>query len=296
MKRDRLGRLSQVPKHVERVPFRTRSRADMIQARISCSLTSAGSTAHNREDQYSRSAGRWKAGGVERLPARSARDLRSPRLARPHPFRSIMPSTSPSNVPYPGEAVRRRTARSPGLDPAPAECADGPRGSLDADYTALYTELREVARRQLRRSPALTLGTTALVHESYLKLAALPGREWRSRGEFFVLAARAMRHILVDHARARCAGKRGGGALQVTLHPELAAPDQPLVDLLALDAALARLGARSERMQRIVECRFFGGLSVQETAEALDVSLRTVEREWTRARTYLFQELVDGPR
>jgi RNA polymerase sigma-70 factor, ECF subfamily len=207
-----------------------------------------------------------------------------------------MASISPVSVPPADDPVHRRPAPPLEVEPEPARGAEDPRASLDADYEALYTELREVARRQLRRSPALTLGATALVHESYLKLASLPDREWRSRGEFFVLASRAMRHILVDHARARCAGKRGGGALQVTLHPELAAADQPLVDLLALDDALARLGARSERMQRIVECRFFGGLSVQETAEALDVSVRTVEREWTRARTYLFQELVDVPR
>jgi RNA polymerase sigma-70 factor, ECF subfamily len=206
-----------------------------------------------------------------------------------------MSSISPVSVPPADDPGQRRAAPSPAVEPEPAGGAEDRRAPLDADYAALYTELREVARRQIRRSTALTLGATALVHESYLKLASLPQREWRSRGEFFVLASQAMRHILVDHARARGAGKRGGGALQVTLHPELAAAEQPAVDVLALDDALARLGARSERLQRIVECRFFGGLSVQETAEALDVSVRTVEREWTRARTYLYQELVGEP-
>lgn len=150
-----------------------------------------------------------------------------------------------------------------------------------------------VARRQLRNGPpAYTLGTTGLVHESYLKLAGLPDHGSRSRGQFLVLASRAMRHILVDHARSRHARKRGGGALQVTLHPELAAAERPLVDLLALDQAITRLGQLSERMERVVECRFFGGLSTAETAEALQTSVRTVEREWTRARTYLFQLLA----
>jgi RNA polymerase sigma factor (TIGR02999 family) len=170
------------------------------------------------------------------------------------------------------------------------------RASLDREYARLYAELRVVARRQLRGGPtAYTLGTTGLVHESYLKLAALPGAEGRSRGEFFALASRAMRHILIDHARGRHAQKRGGGALQVTLHPEMATSDPPLIDLLALDQALVRLGGLSERMERIVECRFFGGLSTAETAEALDTSVRTVEREWTRARTYLYRFLDPDP-
>lgn len=169
------------------------------------------------------------------------------------------------------------------------------REALDEDYSRLYAELRLLASRQLRRAPAsYTLGATGLVHESYLKLADLPGGEHRSRGEFFALASRAMRHILIDHSRRRVAGKRGGGALQVTLHPELAAADGPAVDLMELDDALKRLGALSTRMERIVECRFFGGLSIAETAEALETSVRTVEREWTRARTYLYQWLEPG--
>ncbi len=185
---------------------------------------------------------------------------------------------------------------APDTGPPYAEAGAGPspasRESLDRDYERLYEELRVVASRQLRRAPAAyTLGTTGLVHESYLKLAGLEGSEWRSRAQFFVLASRAMRHILVDHVRGRHAQKRGGGALQVTLSPELAVDERSIVDLVALDDALARLGELSERMERIVECRFFGGLSVPETAEALEISVRTVEREWTRARSYLYQWL-----
>jgi RNA polymerase sigma factor (TIGR02999 family) len=169
------------------------------------------------------------------------------------------------------------------------------RGVLDHDYARLYDELRILARRHLRNTRAgHTLDTTGLVHESYLKLADLPGGSWRSRAQFFALASTAMRHILVDYARARGAQKRGGGALQVTLHPEMAAADQPIIDLLSLDEALTRLGSVSARMERIVECRFFGGLSVAETAEATGASVRTVEREWTRARSYLYQ-LLFGP-
>jgi RNA polymerase sigma factor (TIGR02999 family) len=190
--------------------------------------------------------------------------------------------------------VDRILATPPAADvPAGAPTgAEGDRAALDADYARLYDELRLVARRQLRRSAqAHTLGTTGLVHESYLKLADLPGAQWRSRAQFFVLASRAMRHILIDYARRRQAQKRGGSAIRVTLLPEMAASDGHIVDLLALDQALARLGGLSPRMERIVECRYFGGLSVPETAEALETSVRTVEREWTRARTYLYQML-----
>jgi RNA polymerase sigma factor (TIGR02999 family) len=170
------------------------------------------------------------------------------------------------------------------------------RAALDQDYVRLYEELRVLARRQLRNlGTPYTLGTTGLVHESYLKLADLPGGDGRSRGQFFALASRAMRHILIDYARGRVAEKRGGGAVRVTLHPELVAADPPVLDLLGLDQALTRLGVHSERMERIVECRFFGGLSVAETAEALGTSVRTVEREWTRARAYLYQLLVPDP-
>jgi RNA polymerase sigma factor (TIGR02999 family) len=209
------------------------------------------------------------------------------RLGNVRTTRFFIPMASNRSGPATTEESASLSAAPP-VAPSPLSAA---RESLDRRYAHLYEELRVLARRELRRSPALTLGTTGLVHESYLKLVDLPGAEWRSRGQFFVLAARAMRHILVDHARRRQARKRGGGALQVTLRPELAAANQPVVDVLALEEALARLGEMSERMERIVECRFFGGLSVAETAEALESSVRTVEREWTRARSYLYQLL-----
>jgi RNA polymerase sigma factor (TIGR02999 family) len=177
-------------------------------------------------------------------------------------------------------------------DPHGAASVDVGRDGVDDSYERLYEELRVLARRQLRSyRPGHTLGTTGLVHESYLKLVDLEGSRRRSRAQFFSLACRAMRHVLVDYERGRKSQKRGGGALRVTLHPEMAVAEEPTVDLLSLDDALAQLGGVSERMERIVECRFFGGLSVSETAEALGTSERTVEREWTRARAYLYHRL-----
>jgi RNA polymerase sigma factor (TIGR02999 family) len=164
---------------------------------------------------------------------------------------------------------------------------------VDGDYVLLYDELRRLARSHLGSARSgHTLGPTALVHESYLKLAGVGGGG-RSRAQFLALASRAMRHVLVDHARSRGAEKRGGGAVAVTLRPEFALAEQDPVDLIDLHRALATLGEFSERMERIVECRVFGGLTTAETAEALGTSVRTVEREWTRARAYLHR-LLEG--
>ena len=177
----------------------------------------------------------------------------------------------------------------------------GDRAEADRLFALAYEDLRAIAQRQLRREgEGHTLSTTALVHEAWLDLAARGAGAWRDRVHFFALASRAMRHILVDHARGRGAGKRGGGSIRVPLDEEIAAggdadadADARSVDLLALDEALAELARRDERMGRIVECRFFGGMSVAETAEALDTSVRTVEREWTRAKAHLYRLLVD---
>jgi len=193
----------------------------------------------------------------------------------------------------PPHSVPDPQAPPPDGTPQPDRAAPASRDELDRTYTRLYEELRTLARRHLGSDQAShTLSPTALVHESYLKLADLVSGHERSRAQFFALASRAMRHILVDHARGRNAQKRGGALLQVTLHPDLAIADSPALDLMALDDALSRLGELSERLERVVECRFFGGLSVPETAEALGISVRTVEREWTRARAYLYQLLA----
>lgn len=158
----------------------------------------------------------------------------------------------------------------------------------------VYPDLRRIAGRHLRLGEGSgTIDTTALVHEAYLKLAGAGGGngEWPSRAHFFAFCSKAMRRILIDYARRRSAERRGGDLIRVPLDASLVVLDREATELLALDEALEELEARDPRMGRIVECRFFGGLSVQETAEAIDASPRTVEREWARARAYLRQML-----
>lgn len=169
----------------------------------------------------------------------------------------------------------------------------GDREAFDCLVEALYDDLRGIAHRRLETERAdHTLQTTALVNEVYVQLAARDRKKWRDRGHFCAVAATAMRHILVDHARRRGAEKRGGSATMVSLD-DVEAPrsSPPSVDLLTLHEALERLGRRDPRLERLVECRFFGGLTVVETAEALGISRRTVERDWSRARAYLAKEL-----
>lgn len=156
----------------------------------------------------------------------------------------------------------------------------------------VYDELRRIARRYMSRETAShTLQTTALVNEAYLRLINQQNVDWQNRAHFFAVAARVMRCLLVDHARARSYEKRGGGALQVSLNEELASAPELSLDVLALDEALERLSSVDARKSRIVELRFFGGLSVEETAEVLEVSAITVKREWLKAKAWLFREL-----
>jgi RNA polymerase sigma factor (TIGR02999 family) len=173
--------------------------------------------------------------------------------------------------------------------------SSGDETAFDRLIELVYGDLRQIAHRHLRLDrPDHTINTTALVHEAYLKLAQHQEGVWRSRAHFFAFASRAMRHILIDYARHRHAQKRGGRRIQVPLTENVAAIDVEVAELLALEDALERLAQRSPRMAQVVECRFFGGLSVAETAEALDASVRTVERDWTRARAYLQQALGHG--
>ena len=171
---------------------------------------------------------------------------------------------------------------------------EGSPASLDAIIPLLYDELRALARSQLRREGnAHSLATTGLVHEAYVKLAASTGVGRRGRAYFFGAAARAMRQVLVEQARRRQAAKRGGGERPVTLDTRAQAPkrDDVSADILDLERALAELEASHPRLARVVECRFFGGLSVGETAEALGVSARTVKYDWALARARLYQTL-----
>jgi RNA polymerase sigma factor (TIGR02999 family) len=159
----------------------------------------------------------------------------------------------------------------------------------------VYDELREVASRFLGKEQAgHTLQPTALVHEAYLKLIDQRRVSWRGRTHFVAVAAEAMRRILVDHARSKRAFKRGGGWTRLTAGPHLAVSDQPEVDIVALDEALTRLAALDPRHARIVELRFFGGLTIEETSVALGVGTTTVEEGWTFARAWLRHQLREN--
>ncbi len=157
-------------------------------------------------------------------------------------------------------------------------------------FAATYDELRRLAGRVRRGRAGDTLNTTALVHEAYLKLA--DGAPAESRAHFLAIAAKAMRHVVIDAARRRSADKRGGGLEHVPFRDTLVG-DAPDAQLLDLDEALGVLEAEDPRAAAVVECRFFGGLTAKETADALEVSLRTVERTWRTARIRLFQTLTD---
>lgn len=167
--------------------------------------------------------------------------------------------------------------------------------AFDELIPLVYDDLRGIAHKRLRSERTNhTLDTTAVVHEAYLRLVDQREADWRDRAHFFAVAARVIRNVLVDYARRRKAFKRGGGdplPLQVEAGARGDAPS--LVDLLALDRALSRLAAHDPRLERIVECRFFGGMTMAETAEAIGTSLRTVERDWRRAKAYLYRELRD---
>ncbi len=177
-----------------------------------------------------------------------------------------------------------------------AAARSGERAAMDRVFTIVYRELRALARRQLRRGPpGATLRTTALVHEAYLKLARREGVAPQDRIHFFATAARAMRQVLVDHARERQAQKRGGGAEPLVLDESLVGADGEAHDVLALDTALRKLGALDERLAQLVDLRFFVGLSEEEAAELLALSVRTVRRDWRRARAFLHVELAGAP-
>lgn len=159
----------------------------------------------------------------------------------------------------------------------------------------VYEELRRIADRNFGDQPAgHTLQPTALVHEAYLKLADRDDAPWRDRTHFLATAATAMRHILVDHARAKGSGKRGGGRKRITLDERLRASPESSVDILSLDEALRELAEIDERKSRVIELRFFAGLSIEETAEALDVSVATVNTDWRFARAWIARTLGKG--
>ena len=173
-----------------------------------------------------------------------------------------------------------------------ADWRGGDHSALDKLMLLIYDELRVLARRYMKRERSNhTLQTTALVNEAYLRLLGQQQADWQNRAHFFAVAARVMRHLLVDHARSRRYARRGGSALRITLDETVAASPEESVDLLALNEALGRLNTMDERMCRIVELRYFSGLSVEETAEVLGVSAITIKREWLKAKAWLYREL-----
>ena len=170
---------------------------------------------------------------------------------------------------------------------------EGDRAALDQLLPLVYDELRRLARHYLRRERSdHTLQSTALVHEAYLRLGGNNPPEWQNRAHFFGIAAHLMREILMEHARTRNAAKRGGGACRLTLDEAIAFQNQPDLDLLELDRALCELAGFDEQQSRIVELRFFGGLTIEDTSEVLGISPATVKREWVTARAWLYRSMA----
>jgi len=180
-----------------------------------------------------------------------------------------------------------------------SDLQEGRAGVVNELFSLVYETLRELARDQRRSWQGdFTINTTALVHEAYLKLVGQNRPELETRAHFMNVAAKVMRHVLVDHARARGARKRGGEVQKISIDEELLALPSEMVltddradELLALDEALKRLAEVSEREARVVECRFFGGMSIQETASALGISAMTVKRDWALALAWLRRDL-----
>ena len=170
--------------------------------------------------------------------------------------------------------------------------SQGDRSALDRLMPLVYGELHQLAEHYMsREDPAHTLQSTALVHEAYLKLIDQQRVQWKNRAQFFGVAAQMLRRILVDHARIAKAQKRGGEARKLSLDEAVDAPEARDLDLVALDDAMNALAQIDAQQSRVIELRFFGGLTVEETAEALDISPATVKRDWVTAKAWLFREL-----
>lgn len=169
---------------------------------------------------------------------------------------------------------------------------DGDAHALDQLLPMVYDELRRLAQSYLRKeNVGHTLQSTALVHEAYLRLVDQRSVNWQNRSHFFGIAAQMMRRVLVDHARAHNAAKRGSGGIKVTLDDGLIAAEQRDVNVIALDGALSKLAEMDPQQSRIVELRFFAGLSIEDTAEVLKISPATVKRDWSMAKAWLYGEM-----
>lgn len=190
------------------------------------------------------------------------------------------------------------TASSSQISRLLADWGNSDKDARDVLVPLSYDELRRIARRHLRHERRdHSLRGAALVNEGYNRLVDRKPPEWQNRAHFFGVAAQMMRHILVDHARNRGAVKRGAGAPRLSLDPEIALPRTPEVDLVALDGALNKLAALDPQQSRLIELRFFGGLSIEETAVVMGISARTLERAWAAARAWLRLEMTkDTPK
>ena len=176
-----------------------------------------------------------------------------------------------------------------------ADWGKGDRSALDKLFPLVQSELRRIAQRQMSQErPGHTLQATALVNEAYLKLAGQQGFDWHNRAHFFAVCAQVMRHILIDHARAHARDKRGGGAIQVSLNEALLVAEDQAAHFIALDDALRVLESLDPQKGKIIELRYFGGLSIEEAAEVLNISPRTVRREWQRAKAWLYRMMTEG--
>jgi RNA polymerase sigma factor (TIGR02999 family) len=172
---------------------------------------------------------------------------------------------------------------------------NGDKAALDRLISLLYPELHQIASYYLRgESEGSTLQCTALVHEAYLRLVGRSDHDWKNRSHFIGVAAQIMRTMLVDRARARSAQKRGGGSVTLSLDESIDAPFTPNMDLLSVDQALTQLARLDPQQGRIVELRFFGGLTNEEAAEVLGISRSTVKRDWNMAKAWMFRELSAG--
>jgi len=205
------------------------------------------------------------------------------------------PTLSTEDDRLPSHTERRMTAQANEVTRLLEAMAAGDPGAMDRLIPLVYGQLQQIARAQLARErPDHTLETGALVHEAYLRLTGLREIEWHGEAHFLAAAAGAMRRILIDHAVARRAAKRGGGLSPITLTGDVPDQRRSADEMLALDLALERLADLDPRQARVVECRFFAGMSIDQVAEVLGVSPITVKRDWAAARAWLNQEL-SGP-
>ncbi len=238
------------------------------------------------------SPGRWWRISRTCADRRATRDPRSlRRLTDPGDATYIWPE---NRTPHAALTVESSGPAEPSrITQLLADCSAGEGDAFARLIPLVYDDLRGIAHRRLAQErDDHTLGTTALVHEAYLRLVDQATATWQDRAHFFAVAARVIRHVLVDYARAKGAQKRGGDALRIPLREDLdGETPSNTIELLTLETALEELGRHDRRLEQLVECRFFGGMTMKDTAEALGVSLRTAERDWTRAKAYLYRSL-----